>query len=62
MSPECVSASRFTGPVTWKVFSNCPCGVDASASEDASSTSSPITSDEKRDEIVFEQVLCLFMA
>ena len=38
MSPEWVCTSNSTGPETCKVLSNCPCGVEAAAKAEASST------------------------
>src|SRR5580704_15101463 len=63
-SPEPVCTSRFTGPLTCKVFSKCPCGVEAAAKMEASSAASPITKSEDRAgiETGMREAFCLFMS
>src|SRR5579862_5957290 len=61
MSPERVCTSSSTGPVTWNVFSNEPCGVDATASVEASSTTTPITSSKGRLGLEIRDIRCPFI-
>src|SRR6266481_364466 len=65
MSPERVCTSRSTAPLTWNVFSKCPCGVEAAAKLEANSTTNAIATNGDRDGIVetaIRQMCCLLMS
>src|SRR5580765_6090997 len=65
-SPEWVSTSRSTGPLTVRVLSNEPCGLEATADADVKSTTSAIVNnrpnfDPLDSRIEGTEFLCLFI-